>query len=78
MDLWIFLGLTLCYTTRITGLSITVTRGYQDFTSMNGLKCEDSDTCKCEHGSTFIFDGYKGRCVKDYEIIKDDSGESFL
>ena len=45
---------------------------------MDGLKCEGSDTCKCEHGSTFMFDGYKGRCVRDYEIIKDDSGECSL
>ena len=79
MELWVLLGLTLCVI-RINGSSLTVTRGYQDLVSIDGLNCRDGDICKCEHGLTYILDkvSLKGRCVRDYEIIQDNSGKCFF
>lgn len=80
---WILLGLPLCVL-RINGFSLSVTRGYQDSIYTNiqpestrRLICDDNNVCKCEDGLTYIFDSasLSGKCVRDYEIIKDRSSK---
>ena len=79
---WILLGLPLCVL-RINGFSLSVTRGYQDSIYTNiqpestpRLICDDN-VCKCKNGLTYIFDSdsLSGKCVRDYEIIKDRSSK---
>jgi hypothetical protein len=85
MAVWILLGVLVCVLS-INGFSIIVTRGLKDSiqqTSLplkftRGLKCKNG-VCQCtrKNFSTYIFDDtlLKGKCIKDYEIIKDRSSK---
>jgi hypothetical protein len=83
MAVWILLGVLVCVL-RINGFSIIVTRGLEDSiqqTSLplkpRGLKCKNG-VCQCKNKfSTYIFDDtlLKGKCIKEYEIIKDRSSK---
>ena len=85
MAVWILLGLLVCVL-RINGFSIIVTRGLIDSIQQTSLplkftrrlKCETDGVCRCkENFNTYIFDDtlLKGKCIKDYEIIKDRSSK---
>ena len=83
MALRILLGLILCVL-RINGFSLNVTRGQNDSIYTNiqhkptgGLKCFDNGVCDCKKGLTYIFNSYssKGKCVRDFKIIKERSSK---